>query len=124
MIGIDIQDVARLESFVANPDKMRRMFTQRELDYMNRKNYALETVTGIFCAKEAFFKSVGSGINISQLREVEVGHQHSGAPYYILSPAIIKQYNLSTARVDLSISHTKTTAVAVCLISRGSVLLG
>lgn len=122
MIGIDIQDVSRLENFVESTDKMRRMFSQRELDYISKKSRALETVAGLFCAKEAFFKAVGSGINVGQLREVEVGHQHSGAPYYVLSPAVIKAYNLSTARVNLSISHTKTTAVAVCYISRGIII--
>ena len=118
MIGIDIQDVDRFESF-AQTEKMRRMFSQRELDYISKKSHSLETIAGMFCAKEAFFKAVGSGINISQLVEVEVGHLKSGAPYYILSPEIIKQNNLSTARIDLSISHTKMVAVAVCHISRG-----
>ena len=118
MIGIDIQDVARFETYVKS-DKMMRIFSRRELDYISRKGYALETIAGMFCAKEAFFKAVGSGINISQLLEVEVGHLQSGAPYYILSPEIIRQSNLSTARIDLSISHTKTVAVAVCHVSRG-----
>lgn len=118
MIGIDIQDVDRMENFVGT-DKMRRMFTQREIDHISKKNYALETAAGMFCAKEAFFKAVGSGLSMQQLLEVEVGHLRSGAPYYILSPQVIKDNNLSTARVDLSISHTKTTAVAVCHISRG-----
>lgn len=118
MIGIDIQDVARLKSFVESDDRMRRMFTQLELDYISQKSYALETVAGIFCAKEAFFKAVGSGINISQLHDVQVGHLHNGMPHYVLSPEIIKQHNLSASQIDLSISHTKTTAVAVCHIAR------
>lgn len=122
MIGIDIQDVARLASFVKSDDKMRRMFTQLELDYINQKRYALETVTGMFCAKEAFFKAVGSGINISQLHDVQVGHFDNGMPYYILSPEVIKQHGLSAAQIDLSISHTKTTAVAVCHIARGTLI--
>ena len=118
MIGIDIQDVDRFEKY-AESEKMQRIFTRRELDYISRKSYALETIAGMFCAKEAFFKAVGSGINISQLHEVEIGHLKSGAPYYTLSPEVMKQNNLSTARINLSISHTKTTAVAVCIITIG-----
>jgi len=121
MIGIDIQDVDRFESYT-KPEKMERMFSRRELDYISRKGHALETIAGMFCAKEAFFKAVGSGINISQLLEVEIGHQKSGAPYYILSSEIIKQNNLSTARINLSISHTKRVATAICHICRGGMM--
>jgi len=119
MIGIDIQDVDRFESYASKPERMERMFTRRELDYISRKGHALETIAGMFCAKEAFFKAIGSGVNISQLLEVEIWHQKSGAPYYSLSPNIRKQHSLSTARIFLSISHTKRTAVAVCVINTG-----
>jgi phosphopantetheine--protein transferase-like protein len=119
MIGIDIQDVDRFESYIGT-DKMRRIFSRRELDYISKKDNRLETVAGIFCAKEAFFKAIGTGINgLNRLLEVEVGHLRSGSPYYVLSPEIIKQYNLSTSRIDLSISHTKKIAIAVCHFSRG-----
>jgi phosphopantetheine--protein transferase-like protein len=120
MIGIDIQEVERMETFIETPDRMERMFSRKELDYISRKGNAIETITGMFCAKEAFFKAVGSGINISQLTGVEIGHQASGAPYYILSPEIIKQHSLSTANINLSISHTKNVAIAVCVITTGA----
>ena len=118
MIGIDIQDVDRFANFVGT-EKMRRVFSRRELEYISKKGNSLETVAGIFCAKEAFFKAVGSGININQLLQIEVGHLRDGAPYYVLSPEVIRQHNLSTSRIDLSISHTKKVAAAVCHISRG-----
>ena len=117
MIGIDIQDVDRLKDYVGT-DKMKRLFSPREIEYIEKKGAALETIAGMFCAKEAFFKAVGSGISFSQLTEVEITHQKTGAPYYRLSPALIKQHDLSSANIHLSISHTKTTAVAVCQISR------
>jgi len=122
MIGIDIQEVERLENYANNPERMERMFTRRELDYISRKGHAIETIAGMFCAKEAFFKAIGSGINISQLLEIEIWHHKSGAPYYSLSPAIIKQNNLSTARINLSISHTKKVAIAMCQICRGCMM--
>jgi len=118
MIGIDIQDVERFESYT-QPERLNRMFTRRELDYISRKNHALETIAGMFCAKEAFFKALSSGVNVSQLLHVEIWHHKSGAPYYVLSPEIIKQHKLNTARILLSISHTKKTAVAVCIINTG-----
>jgi len=115
MIGIDIQDVTRIEEF-AKTNKMQRMFSARELSYINKKNNSLETIAGMFCAKEAFFKATGSGINLSLLTAVEIDHRSTGAPYYALSPKVIALYKLDTSQILLSISHTKNTAVAVCVI--------
>ena len=103
---------------------MMRVFSGSEIEYINKKANALETVAGMFCAKEAFFKAIGKGINLSQLPEVEVKHSTLGAPYYHLSEKLITENNLKTANLMLSISHTKSTAVAVCIIIRKDLLIG
>jgi len=114
-VGIDIQDTEAFKKFIGTK-KMNRIFSSAELEYINNKNQSLSTVTGIFCAKEAFFKAIGKGIVLSQLTEVEVAHDALGAPHYNLSSRIITENSLDFAALTLSISHTKTTAVAVCII--------
>ena len=104
-IGIDIQDVKEFKK----PD---RFFTQSERNYIAEKSP--ETASGIFCAKEAFFKSIGTGIQKSQLLNVEILHTESGAPYIVLHGELKEKYG--THNIQLSISHTKTTAVSVCII--------
>jgi len=115
-IGIDIIEVERVISCIESSDRMARMYTKRELEYFQKKNYAAETVAGIFSAKEAFFKALGTGMSPSAMLELEVMHDQYGAPYYNLSSRLVLERHLSTARIQLSISHTKDIAVAVCVI--------
>lgn len=102
-IGIDIQDVSRIERLT--PEKLQRIFSAREISYIEQKNNSPETIAGLFAAKEAYFKALGQGITHNRLLEIEIGHDKNGAPHYV---EIINS--------TLSISHTKTTAVAVCVI--------
>ena len=106
-IGIDIQDASRFEKLVGTK-KMQKMFTKSELSYIGSKNNSLDTIAGLYCAKEAFFKALGTGILHNQLCKVEVLHDVAGAPYI--------NTDLTDKPITLSISHTKQTAVAVCII--------
>ena len=117
-IGIDIIEIERISHWLnTDKDKLGRLFTKRELEYFHTKNWAPETVAGMYCAKEAFFKALGTGIIPSKMLELEILHDPHGSPFYKLSPRLVTDHRLSTARLQLSISHTKTiVAVAVCLI--------
>jgi holo-[acyl-carrier protein] synthase len=98
-------------------DRLTKIFSAREIDYLRKKNMAAETIAGIFCAKEAFFKALGTGLIPSNILALEVLHDQYGAPYYRFSPKLISEHKiLSTAEVKVSISNTKTTAVAMCII--------
>lgn len=99
-IGIDIVECARVKNLV-NP----KIFSAEELDYIQQKRHALNTIAGLFAAKEAYFKAKGSGIIKSELPKIMIGHDQNGQPYYT-----------NDHNAKLSISHTETTAVAVCII--------
>ena len=99
-IGIDIVECSRVSGLINN-----KVFSDNELDYIKQKQNALPTVAGLFAAKEAYFKAKGTGIIKSQLPMVEIGHHANGQPYYV-----------NDTQSSLSISHTETTAVAVCII--------
>jgi phosphopantetheine--protein transferase-like protein len=122
-IGIDIQEVDPFNRFIGT-NKMERIFSARELEYINKKKFAPETVAGMFCAKEAFFKAIGKGISINQLTQVEVRHNQLGAPFYDISADIRKQNGLGSAKLSLSISHTKVAAVAVCILIKVDMFIG
>ena len=128
-IGIDMMEVERFAG--APNERLVRVFTPREMEYFTKKNSSveglilgqdlkhttLETIAGIFCAKEAFFKALGTGITPANIMELEVLHNQYGAPYYKISSKLINEHRfLSTAKIHVSISHTRTTAVAVCVI--------
>jgi len=128
-IGIDSIEVERFAG--ATHERLRRIFTPREIDYFSKKNTSIEglmlgqdlkhscqeTIAGIWCAKEAFFKALGTGIAPSTILELEVLHNQYGAPYYKISSKLYDAHRfLSTAKIHVSITHTKTTAIAVCVI--------
>ncbi len=99
-IGIDIVECDRVGGLLSN-----KIFSEKELRYISQKKGDLSTVAGLFAAKEAYFKAMGTGIVKSELPEIEIGHHENGQPYYV-----------NNGQAVLSISHTATTAVAVCII--------
>ncbi|MDR0384188.1 MAG: holo-ACP synthase [Christensenellaceae bacterium] len=100
-IGIDIEEVSRFEQL----DNAEKIYSSGELEYIEAKNFAADTIAGIFCAKEAYFKAIGTGVQLNKLKKVEIGHDRFGAPYY-----------KNDKDAHLSIAHTKESAVAVCVI--------
>jgi len=112
-IGIDIIDIERM---AIGQDKLARIFTESEMEFFKNKNWEIESIAGLFCAKEAFFKAIGTGVILSRLHDIEIRHNQQGAPFFKLSPRLISEHHLSTARMHLSISHAKTVAIAVCII--------
>lgn len=99
-IGIDIVECSRVVNLISD-----KVYSAEELNYIHEKKCSLETVAGLFAAKEAYFKAKGSGIVKSELPKVIISHREGGQPFYLNDP-----------RATLSISHSSSVAVAVCII--------
>jgi phosphopantetheine--protein transferase-like protein len=113
--GIDIVEAERFEKM--NTANLERMFTEREFEYIQHKNFAPETIAGMFAAKEAFFKALGTGISPNNILFLEVLHGSYGEPYLKIAPQLVVEHkNLSTAALYVSISNTKSVAVAAVFI--------
>lgn len=70
------------------------------------------TLAGIFAAKEAFYKALGTGFRQGKWTDAEVAHTDLGAPYFIfhgLYVSLVSQYAEPPA---LSISHDGAYAIA------------
>ena len=114
MIGIDIQSVKRIENLINKKSNLiRSFFSKYEWEYANKKAETSQTLTGIWCAKEAVVKAF---YNISPIliTEVKVKHYSSGNPYVF---SISNKKLLSQYKIDISISHSKDYATAVALIT-------
>ncbi len=99
-IGTDIVLIARIEKSIANDRFINQVFTEKERKYCRRaENYA-----GLFAAKEAYLKALGTGID-RRLNTVEILHTDIGKPYVN-----------TTEKCDLSISHDGEYAIAVCIM--------
>lgn len=99
-IGTDIVKISRMEKSIKNESFLRRVFTEKEIEYCRKaENYA-----GIFAAKEAYFKAIGTGIT-APLTSMEILHNDRGKPYLN-----------GISNCDVSISHDGDYAIATVII--------
>jgi len=115
-IGVDICDIRKLKGAIERNKKfLNRVFSEREIKYCRKKKNAILHLAGRFAAKEAFVKAV-SDKNI-KLIDIETINDKNGRPDIKITKtirAILKKKKAN--RINLSISHTDSTAVAVCVI--------
>ena len=99
-IGTDIVKISRIEKDIENERFKAGVFTEKEMARAkSAQNYA-----GLFAAKEAYLKALGTGINC-KLNTVEILHNDSGKPYISGVP-----------NADVSISHDGEYAVATVIL--------
>ena len=100
LTGIDIVDVAEFSEAVKHGGEnfLQRVFLPAEIT-----NNKPEHLAGLFAAKEAVTKALSLGPG--KWLEIEISHEPSGRPRV--------KINVPTKSHDLSISHTRTHAVAV-----------
>ncbi len=119
-IGLDLCAVARMEKLKENERFLSRYFTENEREYVRHRGQgAGQTLAGLFAAKEALGKALGTGI-IFDLREAEIVHDAEGKPEYRLHGRTAE-----TAGEDhfyLSISHDGGVAGAVCIREADDIL--
>lgn len=99
-VGTDIVKISRIEKSIKSDSFLQRVFTEQEREYCKRT----ESYAGIFAAKEAYFKAVGTGITQS-LTGVEILHDDKGKPYIN-----------GVSDCDVSISHDGEYAIATVIV--------
>lgn len=114
-VGIDLVEIHRIEQLIENwGDHFKsRCFTVKEIEQSKQKPHSL---AGIFSAKEAFSKALGTGIRGFNLKDIEVLKDDLGKPFLNLDYSIEAFKNLSSCEISLSITHSKTYASAVVVI--------
>ena len=110
-IGTDIVKISRIERLIK--DKIpSKIFTQDETDYISSKKNAPQAASGIFAAKEAVLKCLGTGIAIP-LCDIDIGHDQSGKPCVSLTgKANMHANKLGITDMEISISHDGEYAIA------------
>lgn len=96
----------------------RAVFTAEELGYCSSRPDPIESLTGVFAAKEAFLKAadVLGGLPRYSYPEVEIGHEQSGRPRILMCGALDEHFRRAALHVDVSISHCSGMAGSVVLI--------
>lgn len=114
-VGVDIVEVRRVEEAIGRwGDRfLARIFTPGEIAYCRGVAHQAESFAVRFAAKEAFTKALKIG-KISVWREVEVVRGEGPRPSVLLHGSA--RSLVAGRRVDLSLSHASSHAVAVVLI--------
>lgn len=105
MYGIDIVEVERIKNIVQkHPEFLPKVFTEEEIQRIQKRRTPYERIAGMYAAKEAVSKAIGTGIGKTTFHDIklkyieEVPHAEvKGEKYY------------------LSISHEKNYAIAVAI---------
>lgn len=114
-IGNDVLEIDRFydvsEKFIS------RVYTENEINYIQKFENRAEHLAGFFCVKEAVIKAFGEDVSSLSLKDVEVLHFDNGKPYVKLYGDVLKIFKkIKGKKIDISISHSKTIASAVAII--------
>lgn len=112
--GIDLVKVSRIRNLHKKwGDKfLKKVFTTGEIDYSFQKRRPYEHLAARFAAKEAFIKAFKKRVG---WKKMEVAREPQKVPYFCNYPRRLKK---SSYKIHLTISHTKTDAIASVIIEK------
>ena len=114
-VGLDLIEIERIAAALArHPERFRgRVYTAREIAECERRPDPIQSYAGRFAGKEAVGKALGRGVPFTW-SEIEISGR--GKPRVTLSGSMLAAAErLGVTRVDLSMTHTRTTAAAVAI---------
>lgn len=119
-IGIDIIEIARVEEvFSRQGERFRkRVFTEIEIEYCERRASRMSSYAARFAAKEAAMKALGTGwSNGVRWRDIEVVRGETGAPALRLHGRALERLGeIGARRAHLSLTHSEQIAMAEVIL--------
>ena len=118
-LGNDIIEIDRIRCAIEKSKSFReRVYTSHEIDYCeSRKKGRYESYAGIYAAKEAFIKALGTGMRHGSWQDIEVYHDELGAPLIRLRHTFKEIYEtLGYTDIHVSISHCKEYAMSTVIL--------
>jgi phosphopantetheine--protein transferase-like protein len=107
-IGIDMCEITRMQSLLDEGRSLRRLFTEEEQAYIVSKGAsAAQTMAGMFAAKEAVLKALGTGLTIP-MTDIVITHTVLGQPVVTLTGKAAEV----GGHMMLSITHESGMAAA------------
>ena len=117
-IGNDIIEIERIEKAISKEGFKDKIYTQRELENIKKRGNRAETYAGVFSAKEAISKAIGTGVREFSLTDLEILNDDLGKPYVAVSEKLDKiiKDKKEDYQIEISISHSKKYAIAMAII--------
>ena len=109
-VGIDVLETSRVKTDVRF---LKSFLNESEIEYVSKFEKPTERIVGLFCAKEAVFKALCE--KQFSPHNITISHDETGRPKVVLRGKYLEQFYKKFKSIDLSISHSKTIATAICL---------
>jgi holo-[acyl-carrier protein] synthase len=114
--GVDLAEVPRIRASVERFGErfVRRIFTEREIAYVERKANKFERYAARFAAKEAGMKAIGTGWRRGvRWQDFEVANLRTGKPTLLLHGVAAEfAARLNVRNISLSLTHTQQYGMA------------
>lgn len=118
-IGTDLCEVPRIaEALKRHGDRfLERLFLEGEVRRPRSSPAFAEHVAGLFAAKEAAMKALGTGMRGVSFREIKIVRERRGPPRLALHGRAARRAEaLGVKAAHVTITHTRTLASAVVLL--------
>ena len=119
-LGIDVAEVERIREAIERHGQrfIERIYTAREIAYVERKANRYERYAARFAAKEAAMKAIGTGWKRGvRWQEFEVTNLASGRPtLQFHGTAAQIADSLGVRNISLSLTHTAAEGVAIVIL--------
>lgn len=122
-VGIDIIEIKRIEKlFSSHEDFLRRIYTQKEVEYCTPKKYKYQHFAARFATKEAVFKALGTGwAGNMKWTDIELLNDELGKPYLNLYGGVKELADKKNIHnIAVSVSHCHEYAIAQVILVPGS----
>jgi len=115
--GIDTIELSRLDEIKPEIRTrfIQRVFTEKEIEQARDQT---DVLSGLFAAKEAVSKALGTGIGYVNWRDIEIIHLNTGQPTVVLhgnAKTVANELGLTTWSVSISHDRNKAIAMAVAI---------
>lgn len=120
--GIDIVNNSRIKRLIERlPNAVNDIFSDKEIEYCNKKKHFEQSFGARFAVKEAILKATDSHIFAYKLYEIETINLESGKPVVnIISNKLLDKIkvllNKEDFTINVSMSHEKDFSIAQVII--------
>ena len=114
-IGTDIIEISRIREAINRTSSFKRkVYTEKEIEYIEKKKEPYASYAGRFAAKEAVSKALGTGVRGFSLNDVEILNDNLGKPTVTLYNNLLN--HAEDLKIKISISHSREYAVSTVII--------
>lgn len=114
--GIDLTEINRIKNNLENQRFLHKIYSKNELEYLKSRKFNPQTAAGMFAAKEAVAKCLGTGFSNFGPCDIEILKDEMGKPTVnLINNALKRAEALNIERIHISISHTNDLAIAQCV---------